>query len=423
MGALPDWPHPKGTAVSVIGAGRGGRRSADRRKDDFMVRRELTAADLDDDLLLELVRTRDPLGVLSIYVDAQNPRAGAIEVKNRLADLERRLASNGSVELADAVPRLIRRITPILERLVEPGAPGRGRALFAPLGRSEVTTFSTQLRLPNRVVLDSSPFIHPLLELLERGRPAGVVLVSAHAADLFDWRLGGSQRVASITAESTTASTPRPRTGAVAENGPHARQITPLRDRKHDAARSRLLATVAVEIDRVAEERGWERILISGGERLTTPLVAELPARLQDITIREPRQLDELDPAKLAAVVGDRLSEDQDARNLRLGRKVRDAALGAGRGALGLSEVASALNEARAGHVVYDPDVRYSGAVAADGSLIAWSEGTSTAVAEPRLTERIVERALDTGARLTPVEGAASNLLRHAGGIAAVLRW
>jgi hypothetical protein len=39
------------------------------------------------------------------------------------------------------------------------------------------------------------------------------------------------------------------------------------------------------------------------------------------------------------------------------------------------------------------------------------------------LTERIVERALETGARVTPVEGAASNGLAEASGIAAVLRW
>ena len=69
------------------------------------------------------------------------------------------------------------------------------------------------------------------------------------------------------------------------------------------------------------------------------------------------------------------------------------------------------------------PNVRYTGGVAADGSLLGWSEGASTAVAEPRLTERIVERALDTGARLTPIEGAASDVLRDAGGIAALLRW
>jgi hypothetical protein len=35
--------------------------------------------------------------VLSVYDDAQDPRTAAIEVKNRLSDLERRLASNGSV--------------------------------------------------------------------------------------------------------------------------------------------------------------------------------------------------------------------------------------------------------------------------------------------------------------------------------------
>ena len=334
-----------------------------------MVQRELTAADLDDDLLLELVRARDPLGVLSIYVDAHSPRTVAIDVKNRLADLERELASNGFAELADAVPRLIRRIRPVLEQLVDRRAGGRGRALFASLDGSEVTTFSTQLRLPNRVELDSSPFIHPLLELLERGRPAGVLRIWAHAADLLDWRLGESHRVARITAEPTAMGGSRPRTGAMSEHGPRARQITPLRDRKHDAARSRLVATVAVEIDRLAEERGWERILVSGSERFATPVVAELSDRLQDITIREPRRLDDLDGAKLAAIVGDRLSGDQDARNLGLGRRVRDAALGAGRGALGLSEVTAALNEARAGHVLYDPDVNYTGAVAADGSL------------------------------------------------------
>jgi Bacterial archaeo-eukaryotic release factor family 10 len=387
-----------------------------------MVQRELTAADLNDDLLLELVRADDPLGVLSIYVDAHDPRTAAIEVKNRLAELERRLAGNGSVELADAVPRLIRRVTPVLQRLVAAGGAGRGRALFAPLGRSEVTTFSSQLRLPNRVVLDSSAFIHPLVELLEQGRPAGVLLLWAHAADLLDWRLGEIRRVARVTAEEATGA-PRQRTGAVVASGPRGRQITPLREQREHEQRARLIALIAAETDRLAQEHGWERVLVSGSERLTTPLVAELPDRLRQVAIRDPRQLDELDAASLAAVVGDRLGEEQDARGLQLGRQVRDAALGAGRGALGLSEVTAALNEARAEHVIYDPHVRYTGAVAADGSLFGWSERTSMAVAEPRLTERIVERALDTGARLTPIGGAASNVLRDAGGIGALLRW
>jgi hypothetical protein len=42
---------------------------------------------------------------------------------------------------------------------------------------------------------------------------------------------------------------------------------------------------------------------------------------------------------------------------------------------------------------------------------------------ESRLTERIVERGLRTGAEVTPVPGAAGTVLAEPGGIAARLRW
>ena len=48
---------------------------------------------------------------------------------------------------------------------------------------------------------------------------------------------------------------------------------------------------------------------------------------------------------------------------------------------------------------------------------------TYDSTAEERLTERIVERALETGARVAPVEGAATDGLADASGIGAVLRW
>jgi hypothetical protein len=42
---------------------------------------------------------------------------------------------------------------------------------------------------------------------------------------------------------------------------------------------------------------------------------------------------------------------------------------------------------------------------------------------EPRLTERLVDRALKTKTRISPVEGATDGALRDAAGIAALLRW
>ncbi len=105
--------------------------------------------------------------------------------------------------------------------------------------------------------------------------------------------------------------------------------------------------------------------------------------------------------------------------------EVLEQAQGAGAAALGLSEVVGALNQARAAHLIYDPLIRYRGSVGHDGSLYADGETAPSigSTADERLTERIVERALETGARVTPVEGAATDGLAEASGIAAVLRW
>jgi hypothetical protein len=77
-------------------------------------------------------------------------------------------------------------------------------------------------------------------------------------------------------------------------------------------------------------------------------------------------------------------------------------------------------------HFIYDPEVRFDGAVGEDGRLFPRSESPPAAGRirpEPRLIERIVERGLETGAEITPVEAAARSTLADAGGIAALLRW
>lgn len=75
---------------------------------------------------------------------------------------------------------------------------------------------------------------------------------------------------------------------------------------------------------------------------------------------------------------------------------------------------------------MYDPEVRYAGAVGADGALYGGAEvgpNGRPATPEPRFTERLVEQALRTGARVSPVEGAAGAELSDAAGLAALLRW
>jgi hypothetical protein len=364
---------------------------------------ELTATDLGPGGLHALLGAADPIGVLSVFVD---DRATAIDIQNRLAQVERAAIDEGRAERAAALSEALVRVAPALERL----RAARARAVFTPLSRITPTVFSTQLRLPNRVVLDDRPFVHPLLESLDRGRPAGVILMAPGSAEVLEWRHGELIILARIDAESDLlADRQRPAAGHRA------------RDRHR-----RFADQVAAEVLAHADLRNWERAVVGGDDRLTQPLIRVLPAPLRDHTIRDRRQLMDRDSRALAEIVQELLERHQAEWDLALATRVREAALAGGAAALGVSEVLAALNDARVMHLVYDPEIRYGGFVAEGGQLLSAGEQRSVperVFTEPRMTERMVERCLETGARITPVTGAASALLTDAGGVAARLRW
>jgi hypothetical protein len=380
---------------------------------------------LDLKTLLALSRRTDPVGVLSVYLDARPGavRASSIDIKNRLAELERRLGADDSSAPARTAhhPRLETEI----ERLTDPEAPGRGRVLFVAIEDGWVTRVSTQLPLPNRVVLDRAPFIHPLLELLDEGGPAGVVLASRTKARLLEWRLGELTPLLELRAEVIA---PRHERSGPVGSRPTSRFGTPTGAQRNARERSqaiRFIERVATGAARLAHDRGWERLMISAGEHQTDSLVRALPPALRATAVRDPRVLAWVDSVSLEEMVTERLRAAHGEAERGLIAQALEQAQGAGAAALGLSEVVGALNQARVAHLIYDPLIRYRGSVGHDGSLYADGETALSigSIADERLTERIVERALETGARVTPVEGAAGDGLAEASGIAAVLRW
>jgi hypothetical protein len=375
---------------------------------------ELTATDLDSSGLHALLGGADPIGVLSIFVDgAADGRATAIDIQNRLAQLERAVVDDGPPERAAALTEALARFAPGLERVYDLSARGRGRALFTPLSGCMPTLFSTQLRLPNRVVLDDRPFVHPLLESLDRGRAAGVILMAQDSAEVLEWRHGELIILARIEAQTDRVA---------GRHGPAPGD----RARRSRDQRRRFSDLVATEALSHADMRGWERAVIGGDDRLVQPLIRMLPAPLREHTIRDRRQLMDRDSRALAAIVQELLDRHQAQWDLALTTGIRDSALAGGAAALGVSEVLPALNDARVMHLIYDPEIRYAGFIADDGQLLTAREQRSLhdcVFAEPRMTERMVERSLETGARITPVDGAASTALADAGGVAARLRW
>ncbi|TCN42458.1 hypothetical protein EV641_12826 [Rhodococcus sp. SMB37] len=384
----------------------------------------------DEDDLRDLSRRTDRLGVLSVYVNADlvhdpNLQGAAIDLKNRFRELQRRIAdgteSGPSREVADALERLWPRIEP----LVSPTDSARGRVAFAALDSDWMLLLASAMPVTNRLVLDDGPFIHPLLELLDEGRAAGIVIVSETEARLLEWRAGSLQMVSRMEHEYVEA--PHERAGHIG-GGPSGQINSPKREQRQDRERGRAerfvdqVTKVAAEL---AAERGWKRILVSGGERLTDPTISRFPQALRDIVFADTRVLNGLDDAALAATVTEWAHQQHSEHESRLLKRIRDA-VGSGTGALGLSEVAAALNSGRVAHLVYDPEVRYVGTIGADGALYGGDEiGPNAAPGTPesRFTERLVERALETGARISPVEGAAGAELSAAAGIGALLRW
>ena len=139
--------------------------------------------------------------------------------------------------------------------------------------------------------------------------------------------------------------------------------------------------------------------------------------------MRDSRHLTEIDGPVLAIAVADRLARERAECHLALVRRVRDAALGTGRGALGLTDVLVALNDARVAHLIYAWRSATSRRWARTTGCSASPAAVGVVVEETRLTERIVERCLRTSARITPLEATAADDLADVGGIAALLRW
>ena len=243
------------------------------------------------------------------------------------------------------------------------------------------------MRLPNRVVLDDRPFIHPLLETLEEGRAAGVILISGDIAEVLEWRHGELLLLPRIAFDAGD------RPGAGSAPAAARRATADDRARRSREQRRRFVEKVAIEVAALATRQQWERAIVSGDDRLTVPLVRALPEPLRQNVIRDPRDLIDCESRTLTVIVQGLLKQQRAGMDLRL---------------------------------THDPELRYVGAIGEDGRLSCASERRPMArnvVYEPRLTERMVERSLATGARVTPVSGEGAALLADMGGVAARLRW
>jgi peptide subunit release factor 1 (eRF1) len=363
----------------------------------------------DDATVKQLLEWNPELGVISVYVaidPADRRESWRVALRDQLKQLldseedkhERRRALEATIER-------------IQSRFPEDSPPsGRCQIGFCEVARDEAQDlwFSAQMaRDQTEVVYRDGPHLSPLLELLDEGAPVGVVTVSAERVRLYEWSLGTLADVQDWEAvllmpewrERKAQSSPDP--ARVQGSSSSGRDQF---DQRLDANRQRFLEQVGGLTAREAKARGWHDVLAFGDAHQVSELADGAGDQVEVELADDVDLIAENDHGRLL----DRINEAVDRRNRRrelaLVKEAIDAAMSpSGRGATGLSEIESSLTQGRVRHLLLD------------------AESDSRDVRE--LEDALIEAALRTSARVTPVEGEAAEALREHGGVAALLRY
>lgn len=378
------------------------------------------------DLIRDLALRRPGTPVLSVYVrtdprDLANTAAvpgWQVELRNSLRAVGREADERESRERRMALRDLRERVEREVLAL-EPAERGRGLAWFRSADGSVDDRFTLQLPpLKTMVRWDDRPYVSPLAEVAQRGRPAGLVLVSAEAVRLLHWQDG---RVTE-PARSLYEIEPGQWRDYDAYAGYPGRSPAGLHVAEFDQRvaewRQRFLRTTAQAVGAQVADRGWHRILLAGEPRVTGPFLQQLsePAASQVAATVDANLIWE-EHAAVAGRLDDALRDAglREARAL-VGEAISRAFAG-GEAAIGWPEVAGSLVQHRVGHLIVGADAALDPAV-----LDSYTQAALGWPSPQMLVERAVEQAVISGAEVTVLPADAPELVR-AGGAAAILRY
>lgn len=388
--------------------------------------KEPSTVTLSMDEIRELALRRPGTPVLSVYVriDPRDPAStGAVpgwlvELRNSLREVSREVDIRESREHRMAFRELRERVERDVLGL-EPAERGRGVAWFRSADCALDQRFTLQLP-PLRTLArwDDRPYVSPLAEVAGRGRPTGLVLVSAEAVRLLHWQDG---RVTELE-HSLYEIEPAGWRDYDAYAGYPGRSPAGLHVAEFDQRvrewRQRFLRATAQAVGARVAGFGWHRILLIGEPRVTEPFQHHLPeaASGQVVATIEANLIWEQH-----AAVADRLDSALhdvglwEARVLA-GQTIK-LALAGGDAAMGWAEVADSLVQHRVRHLIVGADA------APDPAVL--DPHTQAALGWPSpqmLVERAVEQAVISGAEVTVLPASTPELSR-AEGVIAILRY
>ncbi|HVQ57269.1 MAG TPA: hypothetical protein VMS60_00020 [Solirubrobacterales bacterium] len=331
----------------------------------------------------DLLEWQPPLGVLSVYVriDPADRRGGwRTALRNGLADAVREKPADheARVALRSTADRIARRFGD-----QELSSLPRGELGFVEVGREpgRERWWSTHLAPCEaaNVYLEERPVLVPFLRLAARCRPRGIALVSAERVRLQQWEPGHLEELKSWEMAALPSD----------EGREHERNEERLAENRH-----RFLCECGRLSAKIAADRSWRDVIAFSAPQCVEHFRRGFPDASPELVRGGDVDLI-AEPAGRFLQLVETAVERRDAE---LERRLVDRALEETRGGAhavaGAQEAAAALEQGRVEHLIVDD-----------------------------ATEPLIRRALSTGARITPVSGAAAEGLAPAEGVAALLRY
>jgi hypothetical protein len=343
--------------------------------------------------------------------------AWLIALRNGLGMISGRLEAGGDREDRLTFRALRERIE---EELVDLNPPERARSVAWILdadGNSE--RFSLQLPLRgDKVVADTKPFVSPLVDIADRGAPTGVILVGGELVRLMEIEQAEASEPENSSYELSLGDW-RPFGGSAGGSPARGLQTVSHQERyraRVEAQRDQLFETAATQTAKRLEALGWERIVVVSERQVASRFREALPAEVMERVIAE-ADLNLLgeEHTTIADAIEPLIEDAWRKRTTALIDLAHERAQAGGAATIGAQETLGALAEGRVDHLILDPDHDFSSAV---GMIPPSIEGASD-----MLGERAVEAAIGTSAQVTALSTTASETLRDAGGMAALLRY
>lgn len=387
-----------------------------------------TVATPTTDLVKELASTEPGVGVLSAHLrtDPRDPAntnhqpAWHIALRNGLREIEARLEASGERDERLAFRELSERVDAAVPEL-EPAERGRSLSVFTTAGGELDIRVTLQLPLAaDTVRWDRRPFISPLVDVIDHGRPTGLVLVDSDDVVLLEW-VGGhisepdQARYALELGDWVGRDTARGK-DSVSGGGSHVSHGQHFEARIDDHKR-RFLHDAAGKVAARLDALGWHRLLVAAAPGTADVFVGALPEQTRArIALTLDAHLTGEDAGSIAEHVDAPLEEAWRREVDQEIAAARDASAAGGAGATGAAEVLGMLAQGRVAHLVYDPTLTIP--ASSYGPQVTAVLGEVDA---DLIVERAVEHAVETDAGVSAITGHEG--LTEAGGIVATLRY